>query len=75
MRPQTTATLLMVGAIFGSSFLLVKLLVVEMSPAQITAWRLLFGGAAIAGILAARRELSMPAAPLDCQGRGAHDAR
>lgn len=68
MRPQTTATLLMVGAIFGSSFLLVKLLVVEMSPAQITAWRLLFGGAAIAGILAARRELSMPARPLIAKG-------
>jgi drug/metabolite transporter (DMT)-like permease len=64
MRAQTTAMLLTVGAIFGSSFLLVKLLVAEMPPAQITAWRLLFGGMTIVIILAARRELRLPARSL-----------
>src|SRR5262245_16476002 len=67
MRTQTTAMLLTVGAIFGSSFLLVKLLVAEMPPAQITAWRLLFGGVAIAVILAARSELRWPTRSLLAQ--------
>lgn len=61
---RTTATLLAVGGIFGSSFLLVKLLVGEMPPAQITAWRLLFGGAAVTLLLAARGDLRAPAPSL-----------
>ena len=60
MRPRTTATLLAVGAIFGSSFLLVKFLVTEISPGQITAWRLLFGGLAVMAMLASRGDLRLP---------------
>ena len=53
LRPQTTLTLVAVGCIFGSSFLLVKLLVAEIwHPAQLTAWRLLFGGVAVTAMLA-----------------------
>jgi drug/metabolite transporter (DMT)-like permease len=63
-RPQATATLLAVGGIFGSSFLLVKLLVAELSPAEITAWRLLFGGIAVGAMLAARGGLHVPGASL-----------
>ena len=60
MRPRTTAMLLAVGAIFGSSFLLVKFLVTEISPGQITAWRLLFGGLAVMAMLASRGDLRLP---------------
>ena len=60
MRPQTTATLLAVGTIFGCSFLFVKLLVAQISPAQITAWRLFFGGIAVMAMLAVRGDLRLP---------------
>jgi drug/metabolite transporter (DMT)-like permease len=56
---RTTPTLLAVGIMFGSAFLFVKLLVGEMQPAQITAWRLLFGGGAVSLFLAARGELHL----------------
>jgi len=58
------AMTLAVGATFGSSFLFVKLLVAEATPAQITAWRLLFGGAAVLVLLAWRGSLEMPAPSL-----------
>ena len=64
MKPQTTAMLFAVGAIFGSSFLLVKLLVAEISPAEITAWRLLFGGLAVMAMLAVRGDMRLPARSL-----------
>ena len=60
MRVQATAMLLAVGAIFGSSFVVVKVLVGEASPAQITAFRLLFGGLAVLAVLRARGDLRAP---------------
>jgi drug/metabolite transporter (DMT)-like permease len=64
MQARSTATLLAVGCIFGSSFLMVKLLVTEMPPAHITAWRLLFGGIPLVALLAARGELGLPSRSL-----------
>jgi drug/metabolite transporter (DMT)-like permease len=60
MPASAVATLLAVGCIFGSSFLAVKLLVAEMPPAQLTAWRLLLGGVAVIAVIALRRRLRLP---------------
>jgi len=60
MRARTMFLVLAVGSIFGSSFVVVKVLVGEASPAQVTAWRLLFGGIAVLAVLRARGELRLP---------------
>lgn len=59
---RTTISLIVVGGIFGSSFLLVKLLVAEMPPVQLTAWRLLIGGLAITAVIAIREGVRLPSA-------------
>ena len=75
LRPQTTLTLVAVGCIFGSSFLLVKLLVANLAPAQLTAWRLLFGGVAVTAMLAWRGDVRLPGRSLLFQIDRARTAR
>jgi len=54
MRPQDGARLLLLGTIWGSSFLFIKVALGEMTPVQIVSGRLVLGAAVLWGILAVR---------------------
>jgi drug/metabolite transporter (DMT)-like permease len=62
--PTTNSTIalqvLVLGAIWGSAFTLIKVLVDELSPVEIAAGRLALGAAAIVAFQAARRSLRLP---------------
>ncbi len=53
---RTTTVLIVLGAIFGSSFLFVKVLVAEVGPMTLVTGRLLLASAAVLALLALRRK-------------------
>jgi drug/metabolite transporter (DMT)-like permease len=55
------AALLALGVTWGSAFILIDVLVGEISPTQITAARLTIGAVTVAAILTSQRRLGLPA--------------
>src|SRR5574341_473966 len=56
----TTAVLVALGVVWGSAFILMKVLLEEISPSQIVAARLLLGGVLVATVAFARGRLTLP---------------
>jgi drug/metabolite transporter (DMT)-like permease len=63
-QTRLLALLVALGTLWGSSFMIVKLLVDEISPAEIVAGRLALGAAVLIVFLAARRALVIPGSGL-----------
>ena len=63
MQTKTSVpiVLLALGTIWGSAFILMKVLVDEISPTQIVAARLALGAAVLIGVVALKGKLSLPA--------------
>ena len=59
MRPADAARLLLLGVIWGSSFLFIKLALESLSPIQIVTGRLVLA-AAVLGVLVAARRIGLP---------------
>ncbi|MBI2914231.1 MAG: DMT family transporter [Chloroflexi bacterium] len=55
MTPRASATLLILGGVWGASFLFIKVVVEETSPMELVAGRLLFGALAIGLVMVLRR--------------------
>jgi drug/metabolite transporter (DMT)-like permease len=58
------AQLILLGAIWGGAFTLIKILVDDLSPLEIAAGRLALGGAAVIVVFRARHQLRWPARDL-----------
>ena len=55
VTPKALFALLALGAIWGASFLFIKVIVDETSPLEVVQGRLLFGAIAVGAVMAARR--------------------
>ena len=55
MTPRALAILIILGAVWGASFLFIRVVVDETSPLDLVTGRLFFGAIAVAGVLAVRR--------------------
>src|SRR5688572_12293357 len=55
------AALIALGLMWGSAFILIDVVVDEISPAQITAARLAIGATVVSAVLVLQRRLSLPA--------------
>lgn len=60
VSPATFVLIIVLGAIFGSAFTLIKVLIDVLSPVEMAAARLALGALAIVAVLAARGALSLP---------------
>lgn len=64
ITPGTILLIVVLGAIFGSAFTLIKVLIDDLTPLEMAAGRLALGALAIIAVLAARGALAMPSRAL-----------